>query len=91
MEISDFQFGFRQIARNTFETLLTSKDNVKFGCNYQSRQPAPPADIFEEFKKNHRNFFIDVESEIIPDKPIIEVAAPIENKVEEIPLDNPAA
>jgi len=78
MEINDFQFSFKQIGRNSFETIL-SKDNVRFGCTYQSNNPAPPHLIFEEFKKNHKNFFIEVDSEIIPDKPVIEVSVPIEN------------
>ena len=95
LNINDFTFSFRQIGRNAFETIL-SKDNVRFGCTYQSNNPAPPNLIFNEFQKNPKQFFIEVPSEIITDKPIIdleviktELAAPVENKVTEILVDTP--
>ena len=74
MEINNFEFSSRRIVGNTFETILTDKESKnKFGCNYNSNQAAPDHVVFEEFKKNSRNFFIDVKSEIVKDEIIVEV------------------
>ena len=79
MEISDFTFKNRQINRQNFETVLTNKDGVSFICSYRSNSPAPNETIFNEFLKNGRQFTIEVQSEIIPDNPVVELTAPIEN------------
>ncbi len=73
MDIKDFLFTSKQLGRQTFQTILSHKDGNKFGCQYNSNSPAPNEVIFNEFTKNPRNFFIDVDSEIVKDEIIIEV------------------
>ncbi len=83
MDIKDFIINSRQLNQITFESTLT-KDGVTFGTLYRSRQSAPSEAVFEEFKKNHRQFFIEVGGEIIPDE--IKTETVLEIK----PLDNPS-
>ncbi len=78
MNIEDFTFKFRQLGQNAFETTITNKENVSFSCSYRSNSPAPNDVIFNEFLKNGKNFTINVESEIIEDKPVIEIKPIIE-------------
>lgn len=73
MDINNFEFHPRQINRQVWETVIVDKESKnRFGCNYQSNGPAPHEAIFEEFKKNKNQFFIDVESQIIKDEPKVE-------------------
>ena len=85
MDINNFEFNHRQVNRQTFETIITDKESKnKFGCNYNSNAPAPNHVIFNEFQKNHKQFFIEVDAEIIKDEIKSEViVAPVE-KVENV-------
>lgn len=69
MNIENFTFSTRCLNIAVFETILTSKDGVKFGIIYQSMQPAPPAAVFEGFKQNKHAFFVDVDSVVTKRKP----------------------
>ncbi len=78
MDIKDFSFDSKQLGRQTFQTILSHKDGNKFGCQYNSNSPASDHVIFNEFTKNPRNFFIDVDSEVIKDEIVVEIQPPIE-------------
>lgn len=81
IDIKNYEFHPRQINRNTWETILVDKlSGNRFGCNYQFMNPASHEMIFEEFKKNQKNFFIDIAAEIISDEIKLE-STPVE-KVE---------
>ena len=52
------------------------------GVIYQAGRQAPDNAIFQEFLNNKNNFFIEVDSEIVVDKPVVEV---LPEKPAEIP------
>lgn len=73
MQIEDFTFVSSHIVGPHWQTILTNKLGTKFGCIYQAGAAAPNEVIFVEFNKNPKNFFIDVEFEII--KEVVEITA----------------
>ena len=67
----DFKFDTRHLGNNVFETILTNKKGIKFGCKYQAACPAEDYEIFRVFKENFKEvFFIDVEAVVVDNKPI---------------------
>lgn len=79
MDINSYQFHPRQINRTTWETILIGPNGIKFGVCYNSNQPAPHEMIFEEFKKNCKNFFVDIESEIVKEE--IQIIKPLDKPI----------
>lgn len=91
LQIEDFSFNSRQIVKGVHETIVTTKDGIRFGCNYQSNRPAPDNVIFGEFLNNIKNFFVEVDSEIVVEKPIEvipeKVLTPPEEPVKVLPCN----
>jgi hypothetical protein len=74
MVITDYHINIKPIKPFFYELSVKHiATNRNFGVVCQSQIPPTIEGVFEAFKANHRNFFIDVESEIIKDTPPVVV------------------
>lgn len=70
MNIEDFNFSVNQIVPGLIECLLVNKqDNSKFGIIIKANGIPPNNWIFDRFleDKKLKNFFVDIQSEIVYD------------------------
>lgn len=75
MELSDYSYGFGQIGNCAFEIFVIKKDGTKFCHQVGYRGGNPPDElIFNVFKDKHKDFFLDIEAEIVKDAPVVTVA-----------------
>ena len=73
MEISNYKFESKNIAGNCFETIIINNSGDRFGVTYKGRAPAPNEAIFQEFQKNPKAFFIDIQAEEIKENAVINI------------------
>ena len=81
MDINSYQFHPRQINRTTWETILIYLQcNKNSGSLFIIQTPYFLHEmIFEEFKKNCKNFFVDIESEIVKEE--IQIIKPLDKPI----------
>ena len=74
MEITDYHINIKPLKPFVYELFVKHREsNRNFGVVCQSQQPPTIEGVFEAFKANHKNFFVDIESEVIQDTPPVVV------------------
>ena len=74
MEITDYHINIKPLKPFFYELSVKHREsNRNFGVIYQSNFPPTIEGVFESFKANHKNFFVDIEAEVIKDTPPVVV------------------
>ena len=76
MEITDYTITVTPVKPFFYELSVKHKEyNRNFGVVCQSPTPPTTEGVWEAFKANHKNFYIDVDAQVIKDTPPVEVPA----------------
>lgn len=65
MNIDDFAYNFRQISPVHIELILTNPEKTSFGIIIQAQGIPQKEWVFELFKQKFKEFFIDIESQVV--------------------------
>jgi len=74
MVITDYHINIKAIKPFVYELTIKHRENGRqFGIICQSQIPPNIEGVFDAFKNNRKEFFIDIESEVVKDTPPVVV------------------